>query len=486
MELDAGRCYRALSTRDRRFDGRFFTGVRTTGIYCRPICPARTPRPENVLFFACAAAAEAAGFRACLRCRPEAAPGTPAWAGSSAVVARALRLIGEGALDGNDLPEFAVRLGVGERQLTRLFSTHLGVAPGVVARTRRTELARRLLDETDLPVSEIALAAGFSSLRQFNHAMRQRFGEAPTALRARRGRARASGPGAPLMLRLPYRPPFEAAALLAFLCARAIPGVEQVDAVAYRRTIRVGHAAGWFELRPVRGAPHVELRVALPVLDGLPVLVARARRVFDLDADPLLIAALLRRSPALARRVMLRPGLRVPGAWDPFEMTVRAVLGQQVSVRAATTLAGRLVARFGERLAENAPAGLTHLFPRPEALAEADLAQIGLPRGRAEALRALAARVGAGALALDTARGQDELTAALTALPGIGPWTAQYVALRACGEPDAFPASDLGLRRGLAGGGAPVSTQALLREAEAWRPWRAYAAIHLWTGGEPS
>jgi AraC family transcriptional regulator of adaptative response / DNA-3-methyladenine glycosylase II len=486
MDLDASRCYRALETRDRRFDGRFFTAVLTTRIYCRPVCPARTPKPENVRFYPCAAAAEEAGFRPCLRCRPETAPGTPAWAGSSAIVARALRLIGEGGLDADDLPAFSERLGIGERQLCRLFSTHLGVAPGAVARTRRAGLARRLLTETDLPVSEVALASGFASLRQFNHAMRQRFGEAPTALRARRKRSDTPPVGGAITLRLPYRPPLDAGAVLQFLAARAIPGVEQVESNAYRRTIRVGNAAGSLELRPRDDGAWVALRLHLPSLDGLSSAVARARRIFDLDADPGPIAAQLRRSPALAERVARRPGLRVPGAWDGFELAVRAVLGQQITVRGATTLAGRLVARFGEPFASAYPDTLTHVFPRPETLAEADLASIGLPRARAETLRTLATAVASGSLALDAARGLDDLVAQLVSLPGIGDWTAHYVALRAGGEPDAFPASDLGLRRALARGGTPLSAKALAREAEAWRPWRAYAALHLWTQGDPT
>jgi AraC family transcriptional regulator of adaptative response / DNA-3-methyladenine glycosylase II len=482
MELDATRCYRALTTRDRRFDGRFFAAVLSTGIYCRPVCPARTPRAENVRFFPCAAAAEEAGFRPCLRCRPETAPGTPAWAGSSAVVARALRLIGDGALDDDDLVGLAGRLGVGERQLHRLFTTHLGVAPGAIARTRRTELARGLLDETDLPVSQIALAAGFSSLRQFNHAIRARFGETPTGLRARRRRGHAPSPENGIHLRLTYRPPLDAPALLGFLAARAIPGVEQVVGDSYRRTVRVGPNAGTIALRASEEG-FVSLRVSLPSLDGLPALVARARRIFDLDADPLPIAAQLQRMPALSARVARSPGLRVPGAWDPFEIAVRAVLGQQVTVRGASTLAGRLVERFGEPLATAYPDALTHLFPRAERLAEGDLAQIGIPRARAEALRGLSTAVASGALVLDAARGLEDLVARMVALPGIGAWTAHYVALRACGEPDAFPASDLGLRRALAGSGAPLSERALHAQAEAWRPWRAYAALHLWRGG---
>ena len=354
--------------------------------------------------------------------------------------------------------------------------------PRVRWRARRTELARRLLDDTDLPVSQIALAAGFASLRQFNHAIRQRFGEAPTVLRARRHGADAPKPGEAIHLRLPYRPPLDGPTLLGYFAARAIPGVEDVTDDAYRRTVRIGDSAGVLELRPGSEA-FVSLRVQLPSLDGLPALVARARRIFDLDADPLPIAAQLRRSPILSARVARSPGLRVPGAWDAFEVAVRAVLGQQVTVRGASTLAGRLVKSFGEPIATAYPATLTHLFPRAERLAESDLASIGLPRARAEALRGLATAVATGALVLDAARGLDDFVARLVSLPGIGDWTAHYVALRACGEPDAFPADDLWLRRALGGAGAPVSAKALLRAAEAWRPWRAYGALYLWMGG---
>ena len=399
MELDATHCYRALESRDRRFDGRFFTAVLTTGVYCRPVCPARTPRPENVRFFAHAAAAEEAGFRPCLRCRPEAAPGTPAWIGSPAVVPRALRLIGEGGLDGDDLPAFAERLGVGERQLGACSRLTLVSPPAPWRASRRSSLARRLLDETDLPVSEIAFAAGFSSLRQFNHAMRQRFGETPTALRARRRRAGAAAAGEALVLCLPYRPPFGGLAA-ALPRGAGHPGRRARGCSGYRRTIRTEDAAGTLELRPnADGASRLAAPRSPRHPTGLPAIVARARRLFDLDADPLPIAAQLARSALLAARVARRPGLRVPGAWDPFEVAVRAILGQQVTVRGATTLAGRLVARFGEPIPAAQRGSLTHLFPLPEALAEADLARIGLPRARADSLRSLAAAIAGGRLA---------------------------------------------------------------------------------------
>ncbi|MEO8602437.1 MAG: AlkA N-terminal domain-containing protein [bacterium] len=480
MHLDDATCYRAMRTRDRRFDGRFFIGVRTTGIYCRPVCPARPPKLENITFYACAAAAEAAGFRACKRCRPETAPGTPAWVGSSAVVARALRLIGAGALDDEDaggIDALAARLGIGERQLRRLFEQHLGAAPGAVARAQRLHFARALIDDTALPMGEIAFAAGYRSVRQFNHAMRASFGSPPRDLRRTRAAAAARSADA-LSIRLPYRPPLDWRTMLDFLAVRATPGVESVRDGVYRRTLRVGDSAGWIEMRalPDEAALCVQLRPA----DGRAALavVEAARRLADLGADPHAIGTHLRSDAVLSPLVAARPGLRVPGAWDPFELAVRAVVGQQVTVRGATTLMGRLVERCGERV--DLAADLTHLFPKPATLAAADLSGVGMPGARIAALQGLAAAVADGRVQLDAARGLDDVVARLTALPGIGEWTAQYIAMRGLGEPDAFPHGDLGLRAALGNGAGPLSTKALSSAAEAWRPWRAYAAMHLW------
>jgi AraC family transcriptional regulator of adaptative response / DNA-3-methyladenine glycosylase II len=493
VTLDPDRCWRAAEARDARFDGRFFTAVRTTGVYCRPICPVSPPKRRNVTFFACAAAAEAAGYRPCMRCRPDAAPGTPAWLGSSAVVSRALRLIEGQALDDADVERFAARLGLGARQLRRLFARHLGASPVEIARVRRVHFARSLVDETDLPMTEIALAAGFRSVRQFNHAVRATFRAAPTVLRRKRRAGSRSAEG--LVVRLPFRPPLDWDALLAFLAARAVPGVEAVGGGMYRRTVAVGggvarngsaSAAGDVGTIAVsRGGPaHLCLRVALPTTRGLLAAVDRVRRVFDLAADPHAIGRQLRRSARLRPLIRARPGLRVPGAWDPFELAVRAVLGQQVTVRGATTLAGRLVEGWGRPIAGGEP-GLTHLFPTPAALAGADVERIGLPRARAATIRALAAAVASGALVLDGAAGLDDAIARLAALPGVGPWTAHYVAMRALGEPDAFPAGDLGVRRALGNGRGPLTASAAERAAEAWRPWRAYAVFHLWNEEGP-
>jgi len=479
MELDAARCYRALLSRDRRFDGRFFIGVVTTGVYCRPVCPVSPAKPENARFFACAAAAEAAGFRPCRRCRPDAAPGTPAWMGSSAAVTRALRLITDGALDDGGVDTLAARLGMSARQLRRLFATHLGASPSDIARARRVHFARRLLDDTTLPITQVALSAGFTSIRQFNHAFRTTFRAAPTALRRRDAQGMPHA-GGELRVRLPYRPPLRWTAMVEFIKLRAIPGVEAVNGGTYRRTIAVNGAAGVLELRPAAdpGNPHVLLRVRLPRYAELLQVVERARRIFDLDADPLRISGHLRRSPALAPLLRAMPGLRVPGAWDAFELAVRAVLGQQVTVRGATTLAGRLVQMCGTPV--DLGEGLTHLFPEAATLAEADLGAIGLPRARAATLRALARGVASGSLVLDAPHGVTDAVTRLCAIPGVGEWTAHYIAMRAFGEPDAFPASDLGLRRALGNGAGPLSATALTRLAEAWRPWRAYAAMYLW------
>ena len=475
--LDPEACYRALAAHDRRFDGRFYTAVTTTGVYCRPVCRAPLPKPRNVRFFACAAAAEEAGFRPCRRCRPEAAPGSPAWAGTSATVTRALRLIESGALDGGGVESFAARLGVSSRYLRRLFAEQLGASPHSVALTRRVHLARRLIDETPLPMTEVALAAGFTSVRRFNHAIRSTYRGSPTALR--RGRAPLDGDG--WELRLPARSPLDGARMLGFLGERAIPGVEAVEGDTYRRTFSLGETRGALAVRVVAGEPFVILRVHVDRPCPLLPIIERVSRMFDLGTDSEDIAAHLARDPALARVLKGRKDVRVVGAWDPFELAVRAILGQQVSVRGARTLAGRLAQAFGSRVEGVSAPALGFLFPVPESLAESRLDGIGIPGARALAIRSLAAAVASRALDFASLGGLEEAVERLTALPGFGEWTAQYVAMRALGEPDAFPAGDLGVRRALARGGRLPSLREARARAERWRPWRAYAVMALWT-----
>jgi AraC family transcriptional regulator, regulatory protein of adaptative response / DNA-3-methyladenine glycosylase II len=482
MDLDPHACYRAISTRDARFDGRLFIGVKTTGIYCRPICPARTPRRENLLFFPSAAAAQEAGFRPCLRCRPEAAPDLGVWRGTSNTVSRALALIEKGGLDDADVEALAERLGVGERQLRRLFRRHLGASPIAVAQTRRVLLAKHLIHETRLPMGEVALAAGFGSIRRFNETFQRLFGRPPSTLR----RATAAGPTGEVAILLPYRPPYDWPAMLAFLRARAIPGVETVSRDGYARTIEIAGAHGTVAVRPIAGNA-LRATIQFPQLSALPTIVARLRRVFDLAADPEVIGAHLSEDHVLAPLVAARPGLRVAGAWDGFELAVRAVLGQQITVVAAVKLAAKLVAAYGKPLSGATPVsdGLTHVFPGAERLAVADLSSLGVVRTRAAALVSLARAVVADPEIFGPRRSLEEAILKLRALPGVGEWTAQYIAMREMREPDAFPAADVGLMRGLMRAmvdrkGRRPSPRELLARAERWRPWRAYAAQHLW------
>lgn len=482
MALDQNACYRALRARDPRFDGRFFTAVRTTGVFCRPVCPAPTPKRQNCLFVPSAAAAREAGFRPCLRCRPEASPGTPAWLGTSATVSRALRLIDAGALDEEGVDALAARLGVGARHLRRLFVEHLGAPPLAVAQTRRVLFAAKLLRETSMPITDVAFAAGFGSLRRMQDAIRTAYGRAPRALRKSNAPAETGEPR--VTLRLPYRAPLHWPALQGFFARRAVPGVEAATRDTYRRTFAVGTACGTMDVRNDEARSELVVELALSTPIPLVGIAAQLRQMFDLGASPDLIAAQLGEDPVVGRAVGAAPGLRVPGGWDPFELAVRAILGQQISVGGATTLAARLAERFGEELprALTRP-GLCRLFPTAEALASADIAPIGVPRKRADAIAQLARGVASGALRFDEARELDETISSLVALPGIGAWTAQYIAMRALREPDAFPAGDLGLAKALSGNGPRLSTAAVRARAEAWRPWRAYAAMYLWHAG---
>jgi AraC family transcriptional regulator, regulatory protein of adaptative response / DNA-3-methyladenine glycosylase II len=486
MDLDVDACYRAFSTRDARFDGRLFAGVRTTRTYCRPICSARMPKRENMTFYPTAAAAQEAGFRPCLRCRPEAAPEFAAWRGTSNTVSRALALIDAGALDEAGIDRLAERLGVGERQLRRLFRQHLGASPVSVAQTRRVLLAKQLIHETRLSMADVALASGFGSIRRFNEIFQRLFGRPPGALRRVAVGDVPAGPKGDVIVRLSYRPPYDWSAIASFLQARAIPGIEVVSSDRYARTIEIGGVHGVVAVEPASGNA---LRVAIQFsrLSALPTIIARLRRVFDLAADPRAICTQLAKDPVLAPLVAARPGLRVPGAWDGFELAVRAVLGQQITVAAAVGLAGKLVARYGLSLAAGLETeGLTHVFPRPERLAWAPLTTLGMPRMRAATLTSLAAAVAEDPRVLGAGRSVAECVAQLRALPGIGDWTAQYIAMRELREPDAFPAGDIGLLRALADaeGKRPTSRE-LLARAEHWRPWRAYAAQHLWAAGTP-
>ena len=480
MDLDHDACYRAICLRDARFDGRFFTAVRTTRIYCRPVCPAPTPRSRNVTFFPTAAAAQEAGYRPCLRCRPETAPALGPWRGTSNTVSRALALIELGALDDAGVDALAGRVGMGERQLRRLFRQHLGASPVAVAQTRRVLLAKQLIHETRLPMTEVAFAAGFGSIRRFNEAFQALFGRAPGDLRRTSGLDVPAGSHGEIALLLRYYPPYDWPAMLDFLRRRAIPGLESIAAERYTRTVRLDAVQGTIAVQRAAGNA-LAVTVRFPRLSKLPAIIARLRRVFDLAADPIAISAHLAKDRALASLVKARPGLRLPGAWDGFELAIRAVLGQQITVAAAVRLAGRLVAAHGERLA--GPDGdLTHVFPEPEALASADLTSLGMPRSRAAALSAVAAAALANPHLFDATCGLDEAVRRLRSIHGVGEWTAQYIALRQLREPDAFPAADVGLLRAMATQeGRRYSPSELLDRSSTWRPWRAYAAQHLWT-----
>ena len=528
-------CYRIIQSRDARYDGCFFTGVTTTGIYCRPVCPARTPKRENVRFFSCAAAAEAAGFRACKRCRPETAPGTPAWTGTSATVTRALRLISEGFLDEHSVSELAAILGMGPRHLGRLFAEHLGASPTRLALSRRTHFAAKLLAETNLPITHVAFGSGFGSVRRFNTAFRQVFHERPSTVRrvtgteaadrsadtavagsaallassgmgrigagsARlaaveetRGAARSpqprpmrrtslSQPASTLALSLAYRPPYPWEQVLSFYRLRAVPGVEVVGDSSYRRSVSFGSSQGILEVRlGALGGNAIELRV-----DGIePVylkrIADRVRRMFDLDSDPVTIGSHLCRDARLAPLVEALPGARIPGMWSLFEAAMRAIVGQQVSVAAAGTALARLAGRYGRRLDRPTSDGIELLYPTPESVAGADLAWFGAPASRKRSLQEVSRFLAENPDVLTRSLPLEEAVARLATLPGVGPWSAQYIALRGLGHPDAFPESDLVLRRSLHGIGVPTERAAREQALDSWRPWRGYAATYLWT-----
>jgi AraC family transcriptional regulator of adaptative response / DNA-3-methyladenine glycosylase II len=471
---------RARKSRDARFDGQFYIGVRTTGIYCRPICPANTPKSENVTFFPTAAAAGEAGYRPCLRCRPECAPGTPAWGGTSATVRRGLKLIASGALEDSNVEDLATRLGVTSRHLRRLFTRHLGASPLAVAHTQRLHFAKQLIDQTRLPMQDIAIAAGYGSVRRFNDSFVKTYGRPPRELRRAGDGADDVDPGTALTVRLPCRTPFDGKALLAFFAARATPGVESVDGDRYLRTVRIDGQPGVIDLRLDAGSVVLTMH-GIGTPNVFPV-VQRCREMFDLDAPIQDIANVLSRDEVVRRLLHSNPGVRVPGTWDGFELTVRAILGQQISVKAATTIAGRIARAYGEPARDQGFAGLTHLFPAPERLARARFNKLGITSSRAATLRCVARAVLDGVLTFDASQDLATFRESLLAIPGIGEWTAQYVAMRALKNPDAFPAADLGLLRAFDEPGRQRMRPAQLEElSQAWRPWRAYAALLLWS-----
>jgi AraC family transcriptional regulator of adaptative response / DNA-3-methyladenine glycosylase II len=475
---------RARLSRDPRFDGRFFVGVRTTGIYCRPVCPAVPPRSENVTFYPSAAAASEAGYRPCLRCRPESAPGTPVWAGTSTTVRRGLRLIANGALDEGSIEDLAERLGVTSRHLRRLFSKHVGASPLAVAHTQRLHFAKRLIDQTALPMSHVAEAAGYGSVRRFNDTFKKTYGRTPRQLR--RHNDEPLGDSSVLQMRLPCRQPFDWAALLAFFAARATPGVEDVVGDAYFRSVEIDGRAGVIECR-LEPQGRLGLTLHGVATAQLFVVVQRVRDLFDLEAPVAEIAETLRTDTVLQGTLERHPGIRVPGAWDGFELAVRAILGQQVSVKAATTLAGRIADRYGAHFTlpaslagRDAVPKLRRTFPGPERLARAQFDDMGIVGSRAGAIRGLARAVVSGDIDFDPGQDPRAFCDDLCDVRGIGDWTAQYVAMRGLKFPDALPVTDLGLLKA-AGLSGRTGAAELRRRAEAWRPWRAYAAMLLWS-----
>jgi AraC family transcriptional regulator of adaptative response / DNA-3-methyladenine glycosylase II len=493
MHLDPESCYGAVKSRDRRFDGVFYTAVRTTGIYCRPSCPARTPAFHNVTFHATAAAAQAAGYRACKRCLPDATPGSPEWDVAADAAGRAMRLIGDGVVDRDGVEGLAARIGYTSRHLTRILTQELGAGPLALARAKRAQTARVLLETTDLGHADIAFAAGFSSVRQFNDTMREVYATTPTRLRGRRGHGDATGT---LRLRLAVRTPFAGSALLDFLRTRAVPGLEAAGDTTYTRTLSLPHGSGVVTLeltdQPEPGSTAlVPATFRLTDLRDLSAAVERVRRLLDADCDPLVIADAFAGDPVLGARVRALPGLRVPGHVDGDELAVRAVLGQQVSVAAARTAAARLVREYGEpvssvvepssvveRSRDHDHPGLTHLFPTSARLAELDPESLPMPRSRGRALVALCRALADGDVRLDRGADRDDVRHRLLAIPGIGPWTADYVALRALGHPDVFLPTDIGIRDALRGLGRDPADASRL--AASWAPWRSYAQLHLW------
>ncbi|MDX3537000.1 AlkA N-terminal domain-containing protein [Streptomyces sp. MB09-01] len=482
MHTDTERCVRAVQSKDARFDGWFFTAVLTTRIYCRPSCPAVPPKVENMTFLPSAAACQQAGFRACKRCRPDTSPGSPEWNARADAVARAMRLIQDGVVDREGVPGLATRLGYSTRQVERQLNAELGAGPLALARAQRAQTARLLIETSELPMGDVAFAAGFASIRTFNDTVREVFALSPSELRERAvkaGRHKNDPPRIPgtISLRLPFRAPLNPDNLFGHLAATAVPGVEEWRDGAYRRTLRLPHGTGVVALTPQ--PDHIGCRLALTDLRDLTIAISRCRWMLDLDADPEAVDEQLRSDPLLAPLVDKAPGRRVPRTVDAQEFAVRAVLGQQVSTAAARTHAARLVTAHGERV-EDPLGGLTHLFPSPQALAALDPESLALPRSRRTTLTTLVSELADGSLPLGFDSDWDEARAQLSALPGFGPWTTEIIAMRALGDPDAFLPSDLGVRRAAQGLGLPAGPAALTARAAAWRPWRAYAVQYLW------
>jgi AraC family transcriptional regulator of adaptative response / DNA-3-methyladenine glycosylase II len=481
MHEDVERCVRAVQSKDARFDGWFFTAVLTTGIYCRPSCPVVPPKVENMRFYPSAAAAQQAGFRACKRCRPDASPGSPQWNERADLVARAMRLIADGVIDREGVPGLASRLGYSTRQIERQLRAELGAGPLALARAQRAQTARLLIETSTLPMSDIAFAAGFSSIRTFNDTVREVFALAPTELRARVGRGHPAETSGTLSLRLPFRTPLCPDNLFGHLVATGVPGVEEWHDGAYRRTLRLPHGPGIVSLRPT--PDHIACRLTLTDLRDLSIAISRCRWMLDLDADPVAVDDLLRQDPSLAPYVNKHPGRRVPRTVDGPEFAIRAVIGQQVSTAAARTHAKRLVTAHGEPVTDP-EGGLTHLFPDSAALAAMDPSALAFPQARRATLTTVAAALAAGEIDLGPGSDWSEARDRLATLPGIGPWTIETIAMRALGDPDAFIATDLGVRMAARQLGLPTTPAALVRHSTAWRPWRAYAVQYLWATGD--
>jgi len=478
--IDPDAAYLALTSRDARFDGVFFVGVTSTGIYCRPVCPVKAPRMSNCLFFPNAEAAEKSGFRPCLRCRPELAPGNAPVDQSQRIAERLMQQIDEGLIEQvSSLEEISARFGMSLRQLRRIVHKELGVSPQELRQTRRLLLAKQLLSETRLPITEIAFASGFSSLRRFNAAFTSQYRMPPSRLRKESAEVQGEiNHHETSVLQLGYRPPYDWQAMLSFLRMRALLGVEYVDSESYSRTVKLGRYCGWIRVCQKAAKNLLQVEFSHSLVPVLPALLHRLRNLFDLHARPDLIAAHLSQDPLLQPALLAQPGLRVPGAFDGFEMAVRAILGQQITVKAAATLGGRFATAFGEPFTTPLPE-LTHLSPQPERIAQCsvdDIASLGIVSARTRCILALATACAQNSLQLDAAAMPDKTISRLLALPGIGDWTAQYLAMRALRWPDAFPAGDIVIRNNL----GKISAKEAEMRSQMWRPWRSYAVMHIW------